>query len=713
MKKILTLCLTLLLGAGAARADEGMWFLKMMEQQGLAQLLSRAGLQLPTDSLYSETAPSLRETVGIFGAGCTGEIVSADGLVLTNNHCGFDYVHAMSTLEHNYLRDGYFAHSRAEELPVPGLEFTFVERIVDVTPDVMAEAAKAGADIYTAQSQAFLEPLAEAMLRKSDLRGKKGMSVRIVPFFDANRFYLFYEQTYTDVRLVANPPLQVAQFGGNQDNWVWPRQNADFAMFRIYADKKGQPAAPSEKNVPLRRRKFLPVSMQGVGEGDYTMIMGFPGRTSRFLTASEILARTETQNAPVVLAGEEQLRFYKQEMEADEAVRLSLESDYMMRGNVVKNYGGMNEAVRRSHLVDQRRGEEEAFRAWAARPGREAYAGIIGRIDSLMAAVRDTVYDSSLFQATFSQQGYYVSVNALHLLTDALAHGKPAEQKEARAALLQAYDRSAGAARLDVDRRMMGRLLPFWTKYARLDASRTLLPADGAALEAYLDTLYTASAFRSRTTLEAFLDTATAESLAADPFVRHWTAVADYQAGTLMPALTRYQPKRAELRNVYTRGLCEMKGWSKAPDANFTLRLTYGHVCGMEPRDAVSYGWRTTLDGMFEKEVPGDADYAVDENLRKLYEACDFGRYAREDGRMPTCFLSNNDITGGNSGSPVLNARGELIGLAFDGNIESLSSDLEFSPALQRCINVDIRFVLFVLDKLGGCRYVLDEMELR
>ena len=274
MKKILTICMALFTATTLARADEGMWFLKLMKQQHLEDSLRKAGLQLPPEALYSETAPSLRECIGIFGGGCTGEVVSADGLVLTNHHCGFSYVHDMSGIGHDYMKDGYFAHSRAEELRTPeSLTFTFVVRVVDVTDSINARAAGAGADTYTAQSQAFLRPAAEEMLKASDLKDKKGMRARIVPFFGANRFYLFYEQTYSDIRLVANPPYNVGQFGGNSDNWIWPRQNADFALFRIYADKDGQPAPYSPDNVPLRVRKYLPISLRGVNKDDYTMII--------------------------------------------------------------------------------------------------------------------------------------------------------------------------------------------------------------------------------------------------------------------------------------------------------------------------------------------------------------------------------------------------------------------------------------------------------
>lgn len=694
-----------------ARADEGMWFLKLMAEQHLADSLRKAGLALPPSALYDENGPSLRDCIGIFGGGCTGEVVSGDGLVLTNHHCGFSYVHEMSDLTHNYIKDGFFAHSRSEELRSPeSLTFTFVVGIEDVTDQVKAEALKQKKDCYTMQSRNFLEPLADKMLKKSRYKKAKGVSAEITPFFAANRFYLFYMQTYSDVRLVAIPPNNVGQFGGNTDNWMWPRQNADFAMFRIYADKDGQPAAYSPDNVPLKCKKYLPISLKGVSEHDYTMIMGFPGSTSRYLTASQVKLRTQSTNAPIVAVGNPLLDYYKKLMDQSDAMRLKIEGQYFSYGNMIKNFGGMNESVEKVRLLDDKAKEEAAFRAFAKECGVKEYLHVIDRIDSLCLAIGDVQRDHNLAFMALTSGFTRLRTYLVEAYIKAVGEGKASEIAEAAAALAASCASECSSLNAQIDRGAAEILLPIFFKEKRLDSCPSVLSPE-MDVKAFAEALYTQSVFTDSLRLAKALEAADTAALRSDLLYRTTCSYIDYisQLSTAMGD----RALQAELNHIYVRGLCDMYEWTKAPDANFTLRMTYGHVCDLEPRDAVRYDWRTVLDGMFEKESATESDYFINEKLRALYEAKDFGPYAREDGKLPTCFLSNNDITGGNSGSGVLNAQGELIGLAFDGNIESLSSDLKFNPRLQRCINVDIRYVLFILDKFGGSGYVLRELDLR
>lgn len=702
MKKILLFAVAVLCSL-VARADEGMWLLKLMEQQHLADSLRKAGLQLPPSQLYSETGSSLKDVVGIFGNGCTGEVVSPDGLIFTNNHCGFSYIHAMSTVEKNYLKDGFFAKSRAEELPTPDLTFTFVLAIEDVTAQVEAEARRLGIDKYTRQSYSFTSKMNSELRKKSKYAKLKGIESTLLPFFGGNQFYIIYMQEYTDVRLVADPPLNVAQFGGNSDNWVWPRQNVDWCAFRIYADKNGQPAPYSPQNVPLKRKNYLRISSKGIQEGDYTMVMGFPGSTSRFLTSEQVALRVNSINQPIVMAGWPVLDLYKKYMEKNDSIRLVLESINMRLGNVVKNYDGMIKAVRNLKLIDEKRREEKRFQDFAHQSGKPEYQTVVADINNLCKTYQDSIFDDNLLYATLSNIKYPASYRIMQQLLAALKANNRQDIHNFSESLLKSYNDQIENFTTDYVIERTRLLLPIWEKNCRLPISRSLQVSNPYEL-------ISQSIFASRKKLETFLANPSAETLTADPIYKMIKNI-DELAEKLEGA-KRFKTAIQPLEKTYVRGLEEMYNNSKAPDANFTLRMTYGHVKAMKPRDGVLYDWRTTLKGMFEKEDSTNIDYIVHPRMRQLYEARDFGRYAREDGQLPTCFISNNDITGGNSGSPVMNAKGELIGLAFDGNIEALSSDLKFDPELQRCINVDIRYVLWILDKFGESKYLFNEMEI-
>ena len=702
MKKILLFAVAVLCSL-VARADEGMWLLKLMEQQHLADSLRKAGLQLPPSQLYSETGPSLKDVVGIFGNGCTGEVVSPDGLIFTNNHCGFSYIHAMSSVEKNYLKDGFFAKSRAEELPTPDLTFTFVLAIEDVTAQVEAEARRLGIDKYTRQSYSFTSKMNSELRKNSKYAKLKGIESTLLPFFGGNQFYIIYMQEYTDVRLVADPPLNVAQFGGNSDNWVWPRQNVDWCAFRIYADKSGQPAPYSPQNVPLKRKNYLRISSKGIQEGDYTMVMGFPGSTSRFLTSEQVALRVNSINQPIVAAGWPVLDLYKKYMEKNDSIRLVLESTNMRLGNMVKNYDGMIKAVRNLKLIDEKRREEKRFQDFAHQSGKPEYQTVVADINKLCKTYQDSIFDDNLLYATLGNIKYPASYRIMQQLLAALKANNRQDIHNFSESLLKSYNDQIENFTTDYVIERTRLLLPIWEKNCRLPISRSLQVGNPYEL-------ISQSIFASRKKLETFLANPSAETLTADPIYKMIKNIDELSEK--LEGAKRFKTAIQPLEKTYVRGLEEMYNNSKAPDANFTLRMTYGHVKAMKPRDGVLYDWRTTLKGMFEKEDSTNIDYIVHPRMRQLYEARDFGRYAREDGQLPTCFISNNDITGGNSGSPVMNAKGELIGLAFDGNIEALSSDLKFDPELQRCINVDIRYVLWILDKFGESKYLFNEMEI-
>lgn len=700
MKKIFSFAVALVM-AIAAHADGGMWWLQLMEQQHLADSLKRAGLKMKPAELQR-----LRSCVGQFGGGCTAEVISHDGLILTNNHCGYSFVHAMSTLETNYLKDGYFAKSREEELQVPGLTFSFVVDIEDVTELVEEEAKRQKADAYTMQSRRFLNHLAEKLERKTELKKLGGVTAEIVSFYGGNCFYAIYMQRFRDVRLVVNPPLNVAQFGGDGDNWVWPRHNPDFAIFRVYATTEGKPADYSKENIPLHRDACLPLSLKGYEEGDFSMIMGFPGRTSRYLSASQLKNEMETVYRPIVLAGEPQLEWERSQMELNDSMRLAMQDDHMGLQNTVKNFGGALKAVERTRLVEERRGVDEALTSYGREKGDKDLASVIQKLDELYAASADTLFDFMLYHRTLGTDEELLPGELLDVYYETLRKADINLRAQVGDTLLKyfkenisGFDRGQNAARMAV-------LLPIWTDNCRLESSKNLLIAS-------FEGIMYQSIFRSKETLKEFLRKPSIERWVEDPvWVQHLSAKTTIKEKYL-PCYLRIARQEAELSRIYQRGLMDMNGWTTPPDANFTQRLTYGHVKAYSPRDAVHYDWRTYLGGMFEKGSETDPDYAINPRVRELYEAREFGAYANEEGYMQTDFLTDNDITGGNSGSPVLNANGEIIGVAFDGNIESLSSDFKYNPQLQRCINADIRYVLWTLDTFGGSSYLLKELDIR
>ena len=701
MHRLFTLFAALLM-ACATYADGGMWWLQLMEQQHLADSLRAAGLRMNNDELLR-----LRDCVGQFGGGCTAEVISHDGLIMTNNHCGYSFVHAMSTLEQNYLKDGYFAKSREEEIQVPRLTFSFVVDIEEVTEEVKAEAKRQEADAYTMQSRRFLRSIAEKMQRKTELKAMGGVSAEIVSFYGGNRFYAIYTQTFRDVRLVVNPPLNVAQFGGDGDNWVWPRHNPDFAIFRVYATSEGKPADYSQTNVPLHRDRCLPISLKGYEEGDFSMIMGFPGSTSRYLSASQLKHEMENVYRPIVLAGEPQLEWERDQMELSDSMRLAMQDDHMGLQNTVKNFGGALKAVERTRLVDERRAADEALTRYGREKGDKELASVVQKLDELYATSADTLFDFMLYYRTLgTDEERRLPGELLDAYYETLRKGDINLRAQVGDTLLKYFEASISGFDRGQNASRMAVLLPIWADNCRLESSKNLLIAN-------FEGIMYQSIFRSKDTLKEFLRKPTIERWVEDPiWVQHISEKTTIREKYL-PCYMRVGRQEAELSRTYQRGLMEMNGWSTPPDANFTQRLTYGHVKAYSPRDAVHYDYRTFLGGMFEKESKTDPDYAVNPRVRELYDARQFGTYANKEGRMQTDFLTDNDITGGNSGSPVLNARGEIIGVAFDGNIESLSSDFKYDPQMQRCINADIRYVLWTLDTFGGSSYILPELDLR
>ena len=698
-----------------AQADEGMWLLQLLKQQNAIEMMKKQGLKLEADALYNPGGVSLKDAVGIFGRGCTGEIISPEGLILTNHHCGYGAIQQHSSVEHDYLTNGFWAMKRSEELPTPGLQFRFVHRIVDVT-ELVNTKVKAGETTETdAMTAPFLKKLADEELEKSDLKGKPGIVAQALPFYAGNKFYLIYYKVYSDVRMVAAPPSSVGKFGGETDNWMWPRHTGDFSMFRIYADKNGEPADYSPENQPLKTPKFLPISLKGVEEGDYAMVMGFPGSTSRYLTQSEVKNRMETENQAMIDMRTLYLDVLRKHMQASDKVRIQYASKFAGSSNYWKNSIGMNKAIIDNDVLGDKAQIEKRYAEWAK--GKPEYEGVVEKIDAIMAQEYETLKQANYLVEGLLRTTTLYSPSAGTQLMEGLQEKDNAKIEEGKKRLEKEFERIHNKDYdHEVERAVAKAMLPAMPKYI----SAEMLPAFYQLIEkkykgnfdAYVDFWFDRSILASRENLDKFLKKPSLKVLESDPAILFYQDISPI-LGKVRAQLGDFNKELALLHKAYIRGLGEMKQPVPSyPDANFTMRLTYGNVKSYNPKDGVHYKYFTTTDGILEKENPEDPEFVVPAKLKELIQKREFGRYAMKDGTMPVCFLTTNDITGGNSGSPVINGEGQLIGSAFDGNWESLSGDINFDNNLQRCIVVDIRYVLFILEKLGGCQHLIQEMQI-
>jgi len=713
--RILTLALICAI-SHPSKADEGMWLLQMMQEQHLIDRLKAQGLLLEAEDIYSPNQVSLKDAVGIFGGGCTGEIISPDGLILTNHHCGYDAIQQHSSVEHDYLKDGFWAKSRQEELPTPGLAFRFVERIIDVTDKVMEEIKSGKVKEEYTFTQPYLNQLAIREYQASDLKGKPGISAKALPFYAGNRYYVFFLKTYNDVRMVAAPPSSIGKFGGETDNWMWPRHTCDFSVFRIYANANGEPADYSPNNVPLKAKKHLAISLKGIEEGDYAMIMGFPGSTSRYLTQSEVKQRMTATNEPRILIRETRQDVLKQEMAASDKVRIQYASKYASSSNYWKNSIGMNKAIIDNKVLETKAEQEARFAKFAQEQGNADYAKVVGQIDAIIEKCNPILYQYTCFNEIL-RNGIEFSTPTQNLdsLKIAIQNKDKAGIEKFTQRMKQAYAQIHNKDYdHEVDRKVAKALLPLYAQM--VDAKdlpsffETINLKFKGNYDAYIDHLYNNSIFANEKNFNKFINKPSVKAIDNDP-MKAFVASKNQLGAKLSNDYTIAKQGLESLHKVYVRGLCEMyQPEPKSPDANFTLRLTYGNIKPYDPKDGVSYKYYTTLKGVMEKEDPNNPEFVVPAKLKELYTKKDFGQYAMANGEMPTCFLTTNDITGGNSGSPVINGKGELIGCAFDGNWESLSGDINFDHNLQRCIAVDIRYVLFIIDKLGDCGHLIDEM---
>ena len=708
-KKVLFFLALSMAAAFPSMADEGMWLLPTLQKLN-GKVIKYLGCRLSPDEIYSINHSSLKDAIVQFGGGCTGEMISDEGLLVTNHHCGYSSIQGLSTPEHNYLEDGYWAMTRDKEIPVPGLSVTFLVNMKDITDDVASvrrQAGKKGLDAQALVDSFFVYVQKEVSAMNPDCE------VEVMPFYNENVFYLMTYKTYRDIRFVGAPPASMGKFGGETDNWMWPRQTCDFSMFRVYAGADNKPASYSPDNVPYVPARSLKISLKGMKPGDYAMIMGYPGRTQRFQTASQ-LEEMMRQNGIAVRARTARQNVMVQGMESDPAIRLKYANKYASSANGWKKWQGEQLAFDKLGIIPREKQKEADFMAWVSKNSkREAeYGKAIAQIDKAVAADAHANEEGTLIQNSIYTIWPISPVGRFNMGFRAALRKNPSDTasaiasgKAAALALFKDYDEA-------LERKMGKVMLRFYLDNTTEDSP---LLIDGVDLrtadsDKYIDGLFDATAFRSPETLDKIK---TQKDLLNDPATKFSNAVSNKLISMYANVASRSKDI-SEGNRILTKGLLEwQKGKASYPDANFTMRLTYGTVGGYSPKDGVEYKYYTTLDGVMEKEDSTNYEFIVPARLKELYAKGDFGQYAdASDGKVHTCFLTNNDITGGNSGSPVLDAEGNLIGLAFDGNWESMSSDVCFEPNLQRCICVDIRYVLFAMEKVGGAGYLLDEMNI-
>ena len=710
MKKII-LFLTMCLMAFPAKADEGMWFLMFIERLNHRDM-EKMGLQLTAQEIYSINNHSLKDAVVQFNGGCTAEMVSKEGLLLTNHHCGYDAIAELSSEEQNYLKNGFWAKDKAAEMKPKSLYVRFFVRMDDVSKRILSKVNDKMTE--TERNKAIQQEM--SLIEKENSEGGK-YTVSVRPFFQGNEYYYFVYQDYKDVRLVGTPPESLGKFGGDTDNWEWPRHTADFSMFRVYADANGNPAEYSKGNVPLQPKHYLPISLKGVEENDFAMILGYPGRTNRWMPAGGIEQNVQFAYPAWVEGAKMGMDRMKVYMDKDEKVKLEYASKYASTANYWKNRQGMIDALTKARTSKTKTKEEAKFNKWANKKENKAkYGSVIATINDYYAQTNLKMRHDNYLSQLMRTASYGAAPATLGNALIAYYKENEAKKQEILPRLNQLIDNVYGKFHAPLEQDVFAAQLNLYT----LKATAYGLPESIAKLKednkgdftSYVNTAVAKSIFANKESVLAFMKDPKPQSIVSDPLF-----VVSNELMTKMRAKTPEQLKADDdfaiaFRNLVA-GLRESKMNSiQYPDANSTLRLTYGKVRALpaDKRNDAAVNNYTTMMGMVKKYKAGDAEFDLPARVLELNKAKDFGEYADKDGYMPVNFLTDNDITGGNSGSPVLNGKGELTGIAFDGNIEAMAGDVIFDKKLQRTINIDIRYVLWIIDKYAGAKHIIDEM---
>ncbi|MFN2394217.1 MAG: S46 family peptidase [Bacteroidales bacterium] len=693
------------------QADEGMW-LPFMIDRLLQEEMQEMGLKLTPEQIFSINQSSVKDAIVSFGGGCTAEIISDQGLVLTNHHCGYGRIQSHSTPENDYLTDGFWAMTREEELPNPGLFVSFLISVTDVTDEIMAELND---DMDRRERNNAVRRVSNRLVSEATEETHYQANVRSM--FAGNEYYLFVYERFNDVRMVGAPPSSIGKFGGDTDNWMWPRHTGDFSLFRVYTAPDGSPAAYSPDNIPLKPRHHLPVSIRGVKEGDFAMILGFPGSTERYLTSMGIDFKLENEFPIRIEIRRKKLDIIEEAMASSDAVRIKYASKQSGISNYWKNFIGKSNALKRLNVADTKKELEDDFRTWAEQDPskKETYGNVLTMFEDAYNGYESFhSHNYIFFEAVLT--GPDVIRNSLSYRTLERLLNEDAEQQEVQEEIekLQAFvERLYRNYDENVDRRLWAAMMQIYNREVpvqlRPEIMNEVEKRFKGDYEKFARDVYNKSIFANADNLKNFLAKPSLKALQRDWVYRMATEMFENHNG-IQQQMAQYDDMLANANRYFIRGLREMDPEGLFyPDANSTMRFTYGSVGGYQPADAVYYDYVTTVKGIIEKKDPDHHEFVVHDELVELIGDKDFGEYGT-DNTMIVNFISNNDITGGNSGSPVLDGEGNLIGLAFDGNWEAMSGDILFEDETQRCINVDARYILFVIEKFAGANHLIKEM---
>ncbi len=713
LKRILSLVLIASLSVPfAAKADEGMWLPMLIKRLNYTDMQQK-GLQLTAEEIYSVNNSSLKDAIVQFGGFCTGEFISPEGLLITNHHCGYGAIQSHATPEHDYLTDGFWATSKDQELPNEGLFVDILVRMDDVTGKVLE-----GIDNKTSEEERA-QLVAQRMKALAQEASENGQYVTYVrDFYNGNEFYLFVYNRFTDVRLVGAPPQSVGKYGGDTDNWMWPRHTGDFSMFRVYMAPDGKPAPFSKTNVPYKPKHFLPVSLSDKEPGDFAMVFGFPGRTKRFMTSHGLKLEVNQLNKSRIKLREKKLALWKEDMDKADATRIKYASKYASTANYYKYSIGQNEGIKRMRTIEGKLVDEDKYQAWAnGDAARKAtYGNLLNDISGAYATIEKYNLGSIyLNEAILGTESLMLGYRFIPLYNTLKANAPAAATKLAVEDLQPRVEAHFKDYNMPTDKKVFAAMLQYYSqdiaKEQQPEEFKSLVKKYNGNFSKLADDVYSNSFLVSEQKVNDFLKNPTQKKLENDPAFKIVNAIMMNYVTNIAPQMAASNATLDKANRLYVAGLRLMHPDKVYyPDANSTLRLSYGSVQGYQPTDGVSYDFVTTMQGVMAKEDSTNEEFEVPAKLKQLYEAKDYGRYANKDGQLIVNFITNNDITGGNSGSPVINGRGELMGLAFDGNWEAMTGDLVFDPEYKRSINVDIRYVLFIIDKYAGATNLLDEM---